>query len=314
MANYLCSSRCRHCAYFCSPEWTNDYVDEESARRILRAVRSAGCLWVHIGGGEPFLGGEKLVRLIRICGEEGVGVEYVETNSSWFTTPERADRMLGALLDAGLRTLLVSMSPFHNEYIPWRKVEGVLASCRRVGMGVFPWTEELARDVRALDPSRTHSLDEYEAKFGPGYLQSIPGRYWVSPRGRALATFRPFAPARPAGRVAEEAGDSCPELLDTSHFHVDLYGNYVPGICTGLAVDLDDLARPLDREKYRYLTGLMDGGIARLLELASEEGYEPAREFAGKCDLCYDIRHHLVRERAVTAPDLKPVELYERME
>jgi hypothetical protein len=314
MTNYFCSSRCAHCAYFCSPDWSPDFIDEQMARRVLKAVREAGCRSVHVGGGEPFLGGEKLLRFIEMCAGAGIQVEYVETNSSWFTTPERAEQTLAALREAGLRTLLVSMSPFHNERIPWRKVQGVLDACRAVGMGVYPWTEEMGRDVQALDPDTTHSMEEYEERFGQGYLRSVPGRYWVSLRGRAIATFRPFAKLMSAEEVAAVGGSSCPELYDTSHFHIDLYGNYVPGICSGLAVQVDDLAGPLEREKYRYLTALMDGGIGRLLELGRAEGYEPTRMFSGKCDLCYDIRRCLVVDRGVRSPDLEPAELYIRME
>ena len=314
MANYHCSSRCRHCAYFCGPDWTRHFIDEPTARRVLRAIRSGGCRSVHIGGGEPFLGGERLAALVGWCADEGVAVEYVETNSSWFTTPERALRTLRDLKAAGLRTLLVSMSPFHNEHVPWRKVAGVLDACREAGMGVFPWTEELGADVRTLDRDRTHTLEEYEERFGPGYLRDIPRRYWISPRGRALATFRPFAPALSAEQAAAAGGDSCPELLDTSHFHVDLYGNYVPGICSGISVDVNDLPETMDPDRYRHLTALLHGGVGRLLELARAAGYGPQRTFSGKCDLCYDIRRYLVIERDVDAPDLQPAELYRRME
>lgn len=314
MANYLCSSRCGHCAYFCGPDWSREYITEKNARRYLSAIRRSGCISVHIGGGEPFLGGDRLANLVCWCHDEGVTVEYVETNSSWFASAGAAEERLLELMEAGLHMLLVSMSPFHNEFIPWRKVAGVLAACERVGMAVFPWTEEMARDVTVLDHRSTHSGAEYEDQFGPAYFRGLPNRYWISPRGRAIHTFREFAKALSADEVAHSAGQSCPELFDVSHFHVDLYGNYVPGVCSGLAIDVDDLGGSIDRERYRFLSALMDGGVGELLRIARDEfGYAPERTFSGKCDLCYDIRRHLVTGRDVSADDLQPAELYRHM-
>ncbi len=43
-------------------------------------------------------------------------IEYVETNSSWFKDEHSAVALLRKLMEYGLRTLLISMSPFHNEY------------------------------------------------------------------------------------------------------------------------------------------------------------------------------------------------------
>lgn len=314
MPTYQCSSQCGHCAYFSSPQWDHEFINQATARRALRAIRLAGCTAIHIGGGEPFLGGEQLVELCSWCASEGVGIDYIETNSSWFTNADAARRRLEALAAAGVDTLLVSMSPFHNTFIPWRKVQGVLEACGEVGMGVYPWTEGLGADVASLDAEITHSLDEYEARFGPGYLRSIPGRYWVSPRGRALTTFRPFAGEQTAAAIVTEHDSFCSELYDTGHFHVDLFGNYIPGVCSGLAVDVDDLAEPFDRQRYPFLATLTDGGIAALLSLAQAEyGFEPTRTFSGKCDLCYEIRFHLVMQCGVQTRDLQPSGLYEQM-
>ncbi|MBW2707116.1 MAG: hypothetical protein JRD84_12515, partial [Deltaproteobacteria bacterium] len=32
--------------------------------------------------------------------------------------------------------------------------------------------------------------------------------------------------------------------------HIDLFGNYIPGLCSGLAIAIGDLGRPLSNETY----------------------------------------------------------------
>ena len=314
MANYVCSSRCKHCAYFSGPEWSNDYIDEDTARRTLRILKRHGCSSIHIGGGEPFLGRERLADLVGWCFDADVHVEYVETNASWYNASDGADQLLREVSRRGLDTLLISISPFHNEFVPWRKTRDLIEACRIEGVAVFPWVEGFVPDISALDADVTHTIDEYEERYGEGYLENLPARYWISPRGRAIETFRRFEVAGSAAEVVARSPGSCRELYDSSHFHIDLYGNYIPGVCSGLAISIDDLEGEIDAGKYPFITRLMSEGIRSLLENAIEtHGFVPRDSYGGKCDLCYHIRRYLVLEREVSTADLNPVELYSRM-
>ena len=95
IANYFCTSSCKHCLYNCSPQWEKRYIDPIMAEKSLKAVRALGCRSVHIGGGEPLLRPEKLAVVLEIAETQGVSVEYVETNSSWFQDADTATAMLG---------------------------------------------------------------------------------------------------------------------------------------------------------------------------------------------------------------------------
>lgn len=47
------------------------------------------------------------------------------------------------------------------------------------------------------------------------------------------------------------------------------------------------------------------------MELAVEKyDYKPKPEYAGKCDLCYDIRSYLVLDQELDLPDLQPTGHY----
>ncbi len=308
IANYYCSSACAHCLYRCSPKWPKDYIEPETALKNFDTIRRLGCRSVHIGGGEPLLRPDALERILEIASEAGIVVEYVETNSSWFRNEQKACSILEQLTQKGLGTLLVSISPFHNEFIPFYKVKGVIEACRRSGVSIFPWVSGFVDDLNVFDERQTHSLKEYEERFGPHYIESLLQRYWISPGGRALETFGKCSPAKPAAQVVQENRRGCAELAEVGHFHLDLYGNYVPGLCSGLSIHRDDLGNALDPDEYPIISRLYSGGIAEFIEYAAElYDYTPPRDgYSSKCALCHDARRFLVTERQLNSKELQP--------
>ena len=56
----------------------------------------------------------------------------------------------------------LSICAFHNEFIPFKNVTGLLSACRKTGMNVFPWVEEFIHDIERFSRESKHSLAEYE--------------------------------------------------------------------------------------------------------------------------------------------------------
>jgi hypothetical protein len=280
----------------------------------LAAVRAKGCTSVHIGGGEPLLFPEDLGEVLDAAREAGVGIDYVETNGAWWRDHGEATEILGTLKARGLQALLLSVSPFHNEHIPLSKTKGVLQAAKTAGVQVIPWVADFFADLEQFDPQRSHGLEEYEEHFGAGYLRRVLGRYWIHFGGRALDTFRPLFPGKSVEELLASSGDCSRELKDTSHFHVDPFGSYIPGLCTGLAVDCRDLEAPLPEARYPLLNILHREGVAGLFRLArAEHGYAPRRErFLNACDLCTDIRDHLAGQGFTASQELAPEGFYVR--
>ncbi|HOI95890.1 MAG TPA: radical SAM protein [Syntrophobacter fumaroxidans] len=311
ITNYYCSSRCAHCLYACSPHWEKRYIDDETARMNLKKIVSLGCREIHVGGGEPLLDPRGLAAVLRTAAEEGVYVEYVETNSSWYRDHESAVEILTELKKNGLSTLLVSISPFHNEHIPFARVKGTIEACRSAGVSAFPWTADFYREIDALDDGIPHSIDEYARRFGADYLKMIPSRYWIHMGGRALKTFEDILGKREVGYLLSRNPRGCSELHDTSHFHLDLFGNYIPGLCSGLAIHRDDLGTELSPEDYPILTTLYASGIRGLLEIAEKRyGFSPGPGYLSKCHLCLEIRRCLVTGKHIESRELQPEGFY----
>ena len=212
ITNYFCVSSCRHCLYNCSPHWEKNYIRPQIAEENLHTIRRLGCASVHIGGGEPLLRSEALGDVLQIAKKIGVVVEYVETNSSWFKDPERAMAILSTLRKQGLQTLLVSISPFHNEFIPFDRIQGVIEAAQQAEIGIFPWISDFIADLSQLDAADTHSLEEFEERFGRDYLKRLLQRYWIHMGGRALQTYRPYLAKKSAQEICDENGGGCAVL------------------------------------------------------------------------------------------------------
>jgi len=315
ITNYFCTSSCGHCLYNCSPKWEKRYIDADTAAKSLKTIRALGCRSVHIGGGEPLLRPDGLGAVLKIAAELDVSVEYVETNSSWFKDDSSAEEFLTGLHDQGLHTLLVSISPFHNEHIPFFKVTGVIEAAGRAGVGIFPWVTDFISDLSQFDTGKTHSLAEFNDVFGRDYLLQVLERYWIHMGGRALKTYRPLIGQKTFHQIMGEFTANCyGELSNTSHFHIDLFGNYIPGLCSGLAIAIEDLGTPLSDETYPVLTTLCSNGIRGLVKMAAEAcGYSPQKDlYINKCDLCTEVRSCMVQAKYNGSDELSPEAFYIR--
>jgi len=308
ISNYSCSSRCRHCLYACSPQRDKTYIHADILQAVCAVLLKHGCTGVHVGGGEPFLQIEKLIEAIDIITSYGIDIEYIETNASWYTEDKK--HILHNLKEHGIHTLLISISPFHNEFVPFSKTKALIAACNASGIHVFPWVMDFYRDLSVFDSSCTHPLAEYESYFGKRYVAAIPDRYWIHYGGRAVKLFKGYYRTKLLEEIL--CSPPCRELTSTSHFHFDVYGNYIPGLCSGLAIHANDIGKAID-STYPFITTLYNYGVAGLYRLARQEGFVAENSYLNKCDLCLHIRTFFVIQKKLNTPELQPVEFYHNL-
>ena len=312
ITNYVCSSACAHCSYRSSPKRDKAYITADQAAENFGACRRLGCRSMHIGGGEPLLRPDALKEVLRAARQEGVGIDYVETNSSWFRDQDSAVALLRELQELGCGTLLISIDPFHNSYIPFAKVKGVMAACRAAGISIFPWLMEFFDEINALDDSRTHSLQEYAERYGDDYVAALGQRYSPSMSGRAITTYAPLMTEKPLPEVLSQGRAIGQGLLtQTGHFHVDLYGNYLPPRFPGFSLAVEDLCEPLQRKHCPAIMALYEGGLPGLYELArTSYAFKAAETYRHPHELLDVIATHLVATAPDDFPDLRPTEYY----
>jgi hypothetical protein len=310
MLSYRCTNACRHCLYRCSPDWSDDWMSLELAERTFAALaREPRLRSVHLAGGEPGMRLDLLEEVLRIASAEGVRLSYVETNASWCADRGETRRRFERLRDAGLPAVLVSVSPFHCEYVPFSSTRNCVEEASKV-LDVFVYMPHIYEVLSRMPGEGTHTLKEFCDFIGiPVDSPGLPDLYGLIPGGRVPRALGACYPRRPASVFR---GRSCGEkLFSTTHFHVDCYGSLFTGYCAGLSpATVDDLHPEITPETHPVFSTLAAGGPWALAEMAAERcGFEPREGgYIGKCDLCLDARGCLAGTGDY--PELRPAEYY----
>ncbi len=325
--SYKCNSRCRHCMYACSLSWSGDWISENDLKKILSQLsdkivsapygeRSVGVNYgLHFTGGEPFLNYPLLVRAVELAEEYDIPSVFVETNSFWCANPETCEERLRELKEAGLDGILISVNPFLVEYTPFERMDLAIELSRRIfGANTMVYQLEFYEQFKQIGLRGTMSFEKYLEVFG------LEGLRWVEliPMGRACYKLRNLFRRYPARYFFDENCRS--SLLRDWHTHIDNYGNYITGYCGGLSLGdarrLDELLEEgVDLDERPILGFLIEGTLGDLYDFAVREfGYRERDDgYISKCDLCLDIRRHIVLQTS-EFPELAPREFYMRLE
>ena len=121
---YRCQSKCQHCLYGCGPHRLDGKPTIDELMGILDLLEeTAPTARYHLGGGEPFLDVALLATAILEMHNRRLLLDYVETNAGWATNEEHARETFSELAAWGLKCVLVSVSPFHAQHIPFEKTK-----------------------------------------------------------------------------------------------------------------------------------------------------------------------------------------------
>jgi hypothetical protein len=259
---------------------------------ICGLLRRGGIGSVHIGGGEPFLNFEGLLTAVGALGKAGIELDYVETNGFWAGNKE-APGMLRRLIAAGVRSLCISLDPFHAEYVPYGLPVKLAGLCEKAGMGYFLWKQQFLHSLGGLESTSAHTRQDLERRLKKGYINSTAHAYGIRFGGRAVNIEEEYGSPRNAKELIDSTGGPCRELLSTGHFHVDQDGYFIPPGCTGLRVPLAEAVEGLPAGKYPLFEALYEGGVAALLNFAAAQGFVPAGSYPSRCNFCFHIRAFL---------------------
>jgi len=307
IANYKCPASCGHCLYGCSPDLEPGYIDEATAAKICKYLHNLGCRSLHIGGGEPFLNPNGLVTLIKTMADNGLQVDYIETNAAWITEDDsRNCQILTDVINAGGEHIMVSADPFHIEFIPFWKPKKLISLLQKMRIPHFVWQDRFLPILEKLDPQKTYDEHELHEALGYDVITKCAQEYGMRFNGRAFNLLRKFGKRKPA----EELLESCAELHNTNHFHVDLLGRYIPPGCVGMGIRIEDIGNELEPSLYPVVSRLFSGGLSELYEYAKTLEYEAEPDgYVSKCELCFILRKYLVTH-GEQHPDLLPVGFY----
>lgn len=317
--SYKCNSECKHCMYFCSPGWAEDWVSLKDVEKIL--VQLTGKIQgspygrdrigvnsgIHFTGGEPFLNFELLLRITKIANELKIPSTFVETNCSWCINDKTTRKKLSQLKNAGIVGILISVNPFILEKVSFEKTERAIQISREIfGRNAIIYQEYFYKKFKSLNIKNSLHLEEFLLK-APESLLYIE----LLPMGRTPYTLGDLYWRYPSNKFF---GSSCTtELTREWHNHIDNYYNYIPGFCGGISLgdarNLDSLLKGIDLVERPILNALVTD-IQKLYEIGVELGYKELSEgYVSKCHLCIDIRKYIVHQTD-KFKELRPKEFY----
>lgn len=310
---YRCGSKCRHCLYGSGPHRNDGLPDDEiQLNRILdQFADQSPQAHYHIGGGEPFLHFGLLQKAVAGFEKRRLHLDYVETNASWVKDEDFAGELLSKLAAAGLRRVLVSLSPFHAEHVPLEKTLTLIRLADELlPLGAFVWIRDFLADLNHLPENKPIDFDALVKEKGNHYALSLGARYSLVPAGRAGRYFHHHGCQIPTKELIKQ-NPCAARLADTSHFHIDGQGNYIPGLCAGIVLPFNEVPGSFDEDLYPLTGLLIERGVGGLVDLAGSMGFIPTDSYSSPCDLCTHVRFFLHENCPGEYPELGPPGFYD---
>lgn len=281
-----CNASCAHCSKSYGPKRTERLRKDEIFRLMDEAatIEDGQILKFDITGGEPFLDFALLVEVVSHGAKLG-GVVTCVTNAYWARTDEFAKRKLVVLKQSGLTSLSVSVSRFHQQFVPLHRARRALTIASDLGIST-----ELKGAITMRDLMSGGVLSEWERSLNADGINIFP----VLPHLRDGV-------ALPEEDYYREAGlprHRCPAQEVCVDFDGIARSCCGPGVSTGqflvigdaAQMSLDEINQHLKRSgKHRILREHGPVEFARGA-IAAGIGDRLRRAYAGPCDLCMHIR------------------------
>ncbi len=296
---YRCTIRCRHCLFGCADNQADVVMTPRQCADGLAMLHDTGRV-VHIAGGEAMLYWNRLAESVRLAHAEGCAPHFIETNCSFAVSDEIVRDRFTFLRAHGVKGILASADPFHQEFVPAERFIRVRRLTADIfGPRNFYGSTADAAEIQALGRVTRDErvLREYVRKHPPVMV----GTAWrkLSPYLDQYGVSSPDLPLRhwqaylhgPACR-AEFATETIWEL------HIDPYGNIQTncGMILGnvSAVTPAQLLAAGPEKANRFVKTVSESGALGLAELTRNEyGFEIPRQVTQNCDLCYRTRRFL---------------------
>lgn len=284
-----CNAACAHCTSGCGPDKDTSLPTDH----LVRLMNEAAQVWAKeappgdtlrfsFSGGEPFLDFPRLLSLFRHAASLGAGFSCV-TNAYWASSDEKAREKLAQVKAAGLCTLAVSTSRFHQQFIKSSRVERALRIAKELGLSTV-----LKLPVTKSDQEGPASLGQWAKSCGADRREVFP----VMPYLRPGATL----PEEEYIRHAPLPRGRCPSASITIDERGGAYPCCMPGAFTEMLslgdAHSDSFQTLYDRfylrPEQQVLRHRGPAHLARAV-IAAGEGRRLRAQYEGACDLCAHI-------------------------
>jgi radical SAM family protein len=165
-----CNASCSHCSTNCGPHRKEALGLDEIIRLMneAAAIDDGRPLEFDLTGGEPFLDFELLLATVA-HGASLHGLVSCLTNAFWARSIEEARAKLTQLRDAGLDLLGISVSRFHQRYVPLSRVRLALEVAASIGLRT-----QLQGSVTASDLEPGGALSTWQHSLRADHVAIFP--------------------------------------------------------------------------------------------------------------------------------------------
>jgi organic radical activating enzyme len=165
-----CNAACMHCSKSYGPDRTEALSQDEIIRLMdeAAAIDDGQPLCFDITGGEPFLKFDRLVAIVKHGGSLGAEISCM-SNAFWARNDEIATRKLTVLKDSGLRSLGVSASRFHEQFVPLHRVQRALKIAMQLGIST-----ELKAAVTMRDLKPNGAASRWQQQLSAEWINMFP--------------------------------------------------------------------------------------------------------------------------------------------
>jgi hypothetical protein len=263
----------------------------DAKRYIEQIIDIPSIEWVSFTGGEPFLLPSLLQKIIKFSASNGLKTECV-TNGSWATDYEASARILKVLKNDGLDVLNISVDDFHQEFVPFSKVQNCFEASQKIGLKTI-----IMSTVKRTSKLR---LKEIIRRLGPDSIK-IVGETTPPEKCSSLAVETPFIPIGRGAKIPkkewliEEAPIEGPCKLALKDIGIDPTGELL-ACCS--AASLQEKGRLGNIRETNIQKRLNKAHRQTLFKLIEQEGpvgladrldLQWKNRFVSKCHLCYEV-------------------------
>lgn len=310
---YRCSIACKHCCFGCATDRPDVVMTPRQCVDALALLHETGRV-IHIAGGEAMLYWNVLAEALQLAAKEGMAPHFIETNCSFAVSDDLTRERLLFMRRHGVRGLLASADPYHQEFVPAERFLRV----RRLALEIFgagnfygPGSDDDAIRANEGLTGDEARLREYVRNHPPVALGTAQKR--LAPY---LDRYAPDDPRLPwhGWREPYVRGTCATQFqADTLwELHINPYGNIQTncGMILGKVPETTPAAllRSGPEKANRFVRTVSESGPLGLARLAEKEyGFVMPAQVAQNCELCYLTRTFLRRHH----PDVfGPAEIY----
>ncbi len=296
VVTYQCSGRCKHCSVSdrLNPADGHKHISlDHAAEAIGELSEMFPVSSVMTFGGEPLLYADIVCGIHKAAARHGIGSRSLITNGYFTKLDEQREQTAKMLKEAGIETLLLSADAFHQETIPLDAVYRFARYAKEAGINVKlhpawvvneshsnPYNRK-TNEILAAFTDLEFPVSNGNNIFLAGNAALHLAEYYDKPKLNLLETCGSMPYTEPLTEVTSLSIVPNGDVMNCGFVLGNIYHQ-----------SLREIVARYNPYKDELMNAVMMGGVAKLLELAEQNGLDISRCYS-ICDVCNKVRRKM---------------------